>query len=846
MYIDLLQIQRFSFLKFLKNGINQVFDNINPIIIANRKYIFFSKYYLLKIPSQIDFISINNQFQPLEVVDEPSNSFSSHSIFNILSSNQSEITSSKIKSDPSSSRQWPHPEGGLNFEPPMSSAKYAQWFKMDSTVNLHQGNSKKPLTHYNKIGLFQAQTAHEAVMDSWAFGHVFFGPPPPQGRQLDAPPFRFKGRNLAGRNRDASVFSNKFENTEADTIPIYSNFSSGFFCLGILGWRDPQYFKKQWFYPGSVKTNYEFRPPPPAGREKTQFSPIIKTKLDAYTKSVNIITKKNKSQGSGPIPRGLKNSVLKSSYFKISSISVYKNTLKFIQSWPTFSFNQAPNVSLYAKRWGGTQHLFPGRSNFLIQASVFWYPKPERNALTQYFFHNPNGYSSKEIPQDLSDQAKPWHKSWWVRITSFIAHNQNNKKTVASPRGGIKKNKNFFFNRLDKQPSAGHKKSLAGRNYPTMPKKIMPASNFKNFFFSPRVNKACFFNTDASFVYPLDPIRIQRINKRGQNHTHLFEGDFKRPRFEKDKWPVLKKNLDISSTNLNFSDLKQIRGTSHLTYSSEFYIPVQIIDVISKKMYLRWLLLADLPIQTKRGHFIINGYPKTVIHQIVRSPGIRFKNEDNQILADIISMRGAWMGIQIVYEKNVKAATIGLKSQNRGIINKSMLQSNSSKNLTSIHETTRRNNSQNQNTKSNLPKNFRGPPPQLSRNQYQASFIQNAIIKSEKINYLPSPRLNLLEAKHENKTLEKLKHWPETFFNYQPINSSAPAGRQWPISNQNLTHLEKQKDRSIQKIFEKPPASATVGSVIPAGEEKNPAGRHQFGSTKYYFWDCPFWSAIRC
>ena len=61
MYIDLLQIQRFSFLKFLSSGINQVFDNINPIVIANRKYIFFSKYFLLKIPSQIDFISMDNQ-----------------------------------------------------------------------------------------------------------------------------------------------------------------------------------------------------------------------------------------------------------------------------------------------------------------------------------------------------------------------------------------------------------------------------------------------------------------------------------------------------------------------------------------------------------------------------------------------------------------------------------------------------------------------------------------------------------------------------------------------------------------------------------------------------------------
>ena len=89
-----------------------------------------------------------------------------------------------------------------------------------------------------------------------------------------------------------------------------------------------------------------------------------------------------------------------------------------------------------------------------------------------------------------------------------------------------------------------------------------------------------------------------------------------------------------------------------LTYSSEFFIPVQISDEISKKIYLKWLLLVDMLIQTKRGHFIVNGYPKTVVHQITRSPGIRFKNEENQILADIISVRGAWMGIKIQYEKS--------------------------------------------------------------------------------------------------------------------------------------------------------------------------------------------------
>nr|UIB38906.1 hypothetical protein [Trentepohlia sp. YN1317] len=67
-------------------------------------------------------------------------------------------------------------------------------------------------------------------------------------------------------------------------------------------------------------------------------------------------------------------------------------------------------------------------------------------------------------------------------------------------------------------------------------------------------------------------------------------------------------------------------------------------------------------IQTKRGHFIVNGYPKTVIHQIIRSPGIRFKNEENQILADIISVRGAWMGIRIQYEKTISFRTFEMNN----------------------------------------------------------------------------------------------------------------------------------------------------------------------------------------
>ena len=66
MYLDLLQIQRFSFLKFLEKGIDQIFSNINPIIIVNRKYNFYSKFFLIKIPSKNYFVLLNNNLNDYE------------------------------------------------------------------------------------------------------------------------------------------------------------------------------------------------------------------------------------------------------------------------------------------------------------------------------------------------------------------------------------------------------------------------------------------------------------------------------------------------------------------------------------------------------------------------------------------------------------------------------------------------------------------------------------------------------------------------------------------------------------------------------------------------------------
>ena len=87
-------------------------------------------------------------------------------------------------------------------------------------------------------------------------------------------------------------------------------------------------------------------------------------------------------------------------------------------------------------------------------------------------------------------------------------------------------------------------------------------------------------------------------------------------------------------------------------YSCQLFIPLQIINHNNKESILDWLLLMNLPLMTKNGHFIINGSPKIIMNQIIRSPGIYFQKlikQDQQIFysADFIAQRGTWLRLEI-------------------------------------------------------------------------------------------------------------------------------------------------------------------------------------------------------
>ena len=96
------------------------------------------------------------------------------------------------------------------------------------------------------------------------------------------------------------------------------------------------------------------------------------------------------------------------------------------------------------------------------------------------------------------------------------------------------------------------------------------------------------------------------------------------------------------------------------TYACKLYVPAQLTNRQTNEIKLQWVLLGNLPLMTKRGHFIINGSPRVVINQLVRSPGIYYQElidikKKKTYYADLISLRGAWLRLEIDKKRRIWA-----------------------------------------------------------------------------------------------------------------------------------------------------------------------------------------------
>ena len=119
---------------------------------------------------------------------------------------------------------------------------------------------------------------------------------------------------------------------------------------------------------------------------------------------------------------------------------------------------------------------------------------------------------------------------------------------------------------------------------------------------------------------------------------------------------ILPQTLRIVADN-NSDEKHSIK--SRQTYVLDVYVGMQIVFEGTVQGKLQFIYLGQIPRMTSQGGFIHNGLKKTIISQLVRSPGIYF-NTESQINPDLMPKRiatlipnyGSWLKFEHKIDKN--------------------------------------------------------------------------------------------------------------------------------------------------------------------------------------------------
>ena len=86
-----------------------------------------------------------------------------------------------------------------------------------------------------------------------------------------------------------------------------------------------------------------------------------------------------------------------------------------------------------------------------------------------------------------------------------------------------------------------------------------------------------------------------------------------------------------------------------ITYYQPLYVKTRLLMKETGEIKEQEIFMGDIPMMTPNGTFIVNGAERVVVSQLVRSPGIYFVYEKNQMsdrnlcFAKLIPSRGAWL-----------------------------------------------------------------------------------------------------------------------------------------------------------------------------------------------------------
>lgn len=87
------------------------------------------------------------------------------------------------------------------------------------------------------------------------------------------------------------------------------------------------------------------------------------------------------------------------------------------------------------------------------------------------------------------------------------------------------------------------------------------------------------------------------------------------------------------------------------TYSAPLQVDVRLVNKDTGEIKEHELFMGDFPIMTDTGTFVINGAERVIVSQLVRSPGVYFKREQDTYgkmiySGQIIPNRGAWIELE--------------------------------------------------------------------------------------------------------------------------------------------------------------------------------------------------------
>jgi DNA-directed RNA polymerase subunit beta len=114
----------------------------------------------------------------------------------------------------------------------------------------------------------------------------------------------------------------------------------------------------------------------------------------------------------------------------------------------------------------------------------------------------------------------------------------------------------------------------------------------------------------------------------------------------------LNQNLNLRIYSDEFILQKPDYSASHckkydLTYAIRIYVPIELISEDNTNLTESLAFLGEIPLMTEAGTFIINGCERVIINQIIRSPGVYYrqdiKGKNLGYSATLISDRGSWL-----------------------------------------------------------------------------------------------------------------------------------------------------------------------------------------------------------